>query len=295
MELQLRNISKCYGARQVLQPVDLTLNCGVYALLGPNGAGKTTLMNIITDLIPPTTGEVLFDGTEIHRLGTQYRKKLGYLPQNPGLYPEFTARELLEYFACLKQIVSPKQEIDSLLELVNLTEEKNKKIGTFSGGMKRRIGIAIALLGDPALLILDEPTTGLDPEERVRFRTLISKIGFSRTVIYATHIISDVVSIASQIILIQNGSMIKIAGRRELLDAVSGQVWEMTVPAQEIAHWSKRFHLTGLTPEGDRAVLRMLSPVCPDPSARQAIPNFEEVYLYWFRRQEEDHASSSPA
>ena len=193
MKLSFENISKLYGDTVALQQIDLTLGSGVYGLLGPNGAGKTTLMRIMTDLLAPSTGRVLLDGQDIAVMGAAFRKKLGYLPQDFGVYPNFTAEQFLLYIARLKGLskFDAKRQTDNLLRMVGLEDKKQKKLKGFSGGQRQRVGIAQALLGNPEILVLDEPTAGLDPEERIRFRGIISELSQQKIVLLSTHIVSD--------------------------------------------------------------------------------------------------------
>lgn len=285
MELKLTHLTKLYRKHRALNDVSLTLHTGVYALLGPNGAGKTTMMRMVADLLQPSDGTVCFDGKEVHALGEAFRRQLGYLPQNPDFYPNFTARELLRYFACLKKIPDPAAEIGMLLEQVHLSADADRTVGGFSGGMRRRLGIAIALLGKPSVLILDEPTAGLDPEERIRFRNIISSIGFSCIVIYATHIISDIITIAEEIILIKDGKLLQMAKPDELLSALNGQVWLCTVSPSEVAQLQQQYYVTNLIKQAENVTMRILSDHAPCDAAKTVEPNFEEVYVYWFRER----------
>ncbi len=207
MKLSFENISKLYGDTVALQQIDLTLGSGVYGLLGPNGAGKTTLMRIMTDLLAPSTGRVLLDGQDIAVMGAAFRKKLGYLPQDFGVYPNFTAEQFLLYIARLKGLskFDAKRQTDNLLRMVGLEDKKQKKLKGFSGGQRQRVGIAQALLGNPEILVLDEPTAGLDPEERIRFRGIISELSQQKLVLLSTHIVSDLEAVANEIILLRKG------------------------------------------------------------------------------------------
>ena len=212
MKLSFENISKLYGDTVALQQIDLTLGSGVYGLLGPNGAGKTTLMRIMTDLLAPSTGRVLLDGQDIAVMGAAFRKKLGYLPQDFGVYPNFTAEQFLLYIARLKGLskFDAKRQTDNLLRMVGLEDKKQKKLKGFSGGQRQRVGIAQALLGNPEILVLDEPTAGLDPEERIRFRGIISELSQQKIVLLSTHIVSDLEAVANEIILLRKGVVLEI-------------------------------------------------------------------------------------
>ena len=217
-ELILKNVDFSYGKNKVLQDINIVLEKGVTALLGPNGAGKTTLINIIMALYKPDRGEVIYDNHNVRKLKESYYDYIGYLPQMPQFYKNFTAAQFLEYMGTLKGIEKKelKNKINELLILVNLRDERNKKIGAFSGGMRQRLGIAQALLNDPHILILDEPTAGLDPNERIRFRNIISQIGSSKIVILATHIVSDVECIASKAIFIKDKHAVLINNLSDL-------------------------------------------------------------------------------
>jgi len=217
--LEIKNLSKSYNRKPALKDISMTIENGLYALLGPNGAGKSTLINIITDNLNADSGEILYDGTPSKKLGADFRKLLGFMPQQQGLYETFTGRRFLGYMAALKKI--PKKEISAEIErvssLVNLSDELDKRLGAYSGGMKQRILIAQAVIGDPKLLILDEPTAGLDPKERVRMRNLISGLSSGRIVIMATHVVSDIETVADEIILLKEGQLVAKASASELI------------------------------------------------------------------------------
>ena len=243
MKLSFENISKLYGDTVALQQIDLTLGSGVYGLLGPNGAGKTTLMRIMTDLLAPSTGRVLLDGQDIAVMGAAFRKKLGYLPQDFGVYPNFTAEQFLLYIARLKGLskFDAKRQTDNLLRMVGLEDKKQKKLKGFSGGHRQRVGIAQALLGDPEILVLDEPTAGLDPEERIRFRGIISDLSQQKLVLLSTHIVSDLEAVANEIILLRKGVVLEMQKPASLLEQLNGQVWLVTVPAADETALTKQY------------------------------------------------------
>ena len=243
MRLTLEHIGKLYGDTVALEQVDLTLEHGIHGLLGPNGAGKTTLMRIMTDLLEPSTGRVLLDGRDISALGVEFRKQLGYLPQDFGVYPNFTAEQFLLYIARLKGLskFEAKQQSNQLLRLVGLEDKAQKKLKGFSGGQRQRVGIAQALLGDPELLILDEPTAGLDPEERIRFRGILSGLSQRKTVLLSTHIVSDLEAVAHDVILLRKGRVLAVERPQTLLAQLQGQVWTVAVSDGEEPGWTSGY------------------------------------------------------
>ena len=286
MKLSFEHISKLYGDTVALQQIDLTLGSGVYGLLGPNGAGKTTLMRIMTDLLAPSTGRVLLDGQDIAVMGAAFRKKLGYLPQDFGVYPNFTAEQFLLYIARLKGLskFEAKRQTDELLRMVGLEDKKQKKLKGFSGGQRQRVGIAQALLGDPEILVLDEPTAGLDPEERIRFRGIISDLSQQKLVLLSTHIVSDLEAVANEIILLRKGVVLEMQKPASLLDRLNGQVWLVTVPAADEAALTKQYTCSNVMHIDGKSVIRLLSESAPRPDAVPPAPNMEDLYLYYFGR-----------
>lgn len=284
MKYTLENISKLYGVTAALSEVNLTLGNGVYGLLGPNGAGKTTMMRIMTDLLSPSTGRVLLDGEDIHRLGASFRSRIGYLPQDFGYYPNFTAEQYLLYIARLKGI-APKEakiEIYKLLEKVGLRDKMKQRLKSFSGGQRQRIGIAQALLGDPDILILDEPTAGLDPEERIRFRGIISALSRNKCVILSTHIVSDLEAVANEIVLLKRGCVIGKSHPSQLLEEISGKVWMVKVSPSEERGIMDGFLCSNVAYENGESHIRVISKAKPHESAVPISPNMEDVYLYYF-------------
>ena len=284
MELTFDRLTKEYGAKIAVDRVSAALGPGVHGLLGANGAGKTTLMRMACGVLRPTSGEVRFDGAPIERMGGDYRALLGYLPQDFGYYPEFTALDFLLYLAALKGLprAAARQQSRDLLELVGLTGEAGHRIRTFSGGMRQRLGIAQALLGDPQLLVLDEPTAGLDPKERVRFRNLIARLGARRTVLLSTHIVSDVEHIAGTILILKNGVLLQSGPRDAVLQAVQGKVWTCTLPPAEAEALCARYPAADTCPAGEQVALRLLADARPCPGAQPAEPTLEDLYLYHF-------------
>ena len=288
MALVLENVSKLYGDTVALDRTSLALNCGIYGLLGPNGAGKTTLMRIMTDLLAPSTGRVLLDGQDISALGGEFRKRLGYLPQDFGVYPNFTAEQFLLYIGRLKGLskFEAKRQTDKLLHLVGLEKKQRKKLGSFSGGERQRVGIVQALLGDPDILILDEPTAGLDPEERIRFRGILSGLSQQRLVLLSTHIVSDLEAVANEIILLKNGVVLKRETPFELLRTLEGAVWTVRVPAGEEAVLTGEDLCSNVMHRDGKSVLRLLSDRKPHPDAASTTPNMEDMYLKYLGKQE---------
>lgn len=286
MKLSFENISKLYGDTVALQQIDLTLGSGVYGLLGPNGAGKTTLMRIMTDLLAPSTGRVLLDGQDIAVMGAAFRKKLGYLPQDFGVYPNFTAEQFLLYIARLKGLskFDAKRQTDNLLRMVGLEDKKQKKLKGFSGGQRQRVGIAQALLGNPEILVLDEPTAGLDPEERIRFRGIISELSQQKIVLLSTHIVSDLEAVANEIILLRKGVVLEMQKPSALLERLNGQVWIVTVPAADETALTKQYTCSNVMHTDGKSVIRLLSESAPRPDAVPTTPNMEDLYLYYFGR-----------
>lgn len=290
MELEIRNVTKRYRDKTAVADVSLTLTAGVWGLLGANGAGKTTLMRMITGILRPTTGQILCDGVEIGALGGAYREKLGYLPQEFGFYPEFTVQDYLEYMAALKGLprAEAARQIDALLERVSLTEVRRKKIVKLSGGMKRRVGIAQALLNDPEILILDEPTAGLDPGERVRFRNLLSEFAQDRIVLISTHIVSDVEYIAAENAVMKDGKIIAVDTTEGLVQQIEGKVWQGSAPAGELPRWEHCLQVVNLRNEPDGTVtLRYLAEAPQLPGSIPARPKLEDLYLWLFPEETE--------
>lgn len=289
MQLRTQNLTKNFGDKCAVDHVNLTFERGVYGLLGPNGAGKTTLMRMMVDVLPPSSGKVTLDGVSIGELGAKYRDILGYMPQEIGFYRDFTAKRFLQYLSALKGLDPnyANRRIDELLDLVGLADVKNKRLGQFSGGMIRRIGIAQALLNDPRILILDEPTAGLDPNERIRFRNILSELSEDRIVILSTHIVSDVQSIAGQVILLKEGKVINYDTTENLRRLVEGKVWLANVSHSELSKLKQRLPIGNVLQKDDHFEIRIVSDAKPLDNATPAEPSLEDVFVYVFGGQEE--------
>jgi len=282
VQLEIDNVSKRYsGGNWALRNFSLQLSPGVLGLLGPNGAGKTTLMSILATITRATEGRVTWNGQDLAAHPDSLRATLGYLPQDFGVYPNLNAVEFLEYLAAVKGLdaASSKQRIDELLNLVNLTDVRKRPLGSYSGGMKQRIGIAQALLNDPQLLIVDEPTAGLDPEERVRFRNLLSELSGERIVILSTHIVSDVEATATDIALIAQGSLVAHASPENLLQRVDGRVWEWVLPSAELNTARQKYLISNTARRSDGVHARVIADSPPN-GALPVTPNLEDAYLY---------------
>ena len=288
MELSVDRLTKHYGSKIAVDQVSATLKPGVYGLLGANGAGKTTFMRMLCAILESTSGEVFLDGREITSMGADYRNVLGYLPQDFGYYPNYTVMEFLLYVSALKGIPKKiaKKRAEKLLEEVGLSHVAHKKIKTFSGGMKQRVGIAQALLNNPEILILDEPTAGLDPKERVRFRNLISDYAGDKIVILSTHIVSDIEAIADEVLLMKKGKFVLQGSAYELIKKADGKVWELTVSPTEAKEWQKKTTVANLRHEGGQVVLRIISDNMPCENAVPCEATLEDLYLYYFPAEE---------
>jgi len=282
MHLVVDNLSKNYrGGVQALRSVQLSLRPGVLGLLGPNGAGKSTLMRILATVTQPSSGRVLWNNMDIARNPDALRGILGYLPQDFGVYPNLSAIELLEYLSAVKGISAgaARKRIGELLELVNLADSAKRPLSGYSGGMRQRVGIAQALLNDPQLLIVDEPTAGLDPEERVRFRNLLSELAGERIVILSTHIVSDVEAVATSIAILAHGQLLAHNVPEAILASVSGKVWEVVVPTSELSALRQSQLISSTAHRSDGVHARIVAKEKPHPCARSAEPTIEDAYL----------------
>lgn len=284
MELTIDRLTKQFDNVLAVDRVSVRLTPGVYGLLGANGAGKTTLMRLFCNILSPSSGEITYNGANIRELGENYRDILGYLPQSFGYYPNFTAMKFMLYIASLKGLPSKvaKDRSKELLVEVGLSQVQNKKIKTFSGGMKRRLGIAQAMLNDPEILVLDEPTAGLDPKERVRFRNLISELSQDKIVILSTHIVSDVAYIANEIIMMKKGQIIHKGSRLELLSNIEGKVWECNLTQNQAEKIEDKYSIINATYTDKQVHLRIVADDCPIDGAVKVEANLEDLYLYYF-------------
>ena len=285
MELKLEHISKSYGKNKALSDFSMTFTPGIYALLGPNGSGKSTLMNIITDNLKADAGEIFFDGENVKKMGVRFREKIGFMPQYPGLYPNFTAREFLFYMATLKDIPKKqmKDAVESVLSAVELSDVAGQKISSFSGGMKQRLALAQATLGDPEIIILDEPTAGLDPKQRISVRNYISSIALKKIVIIATHVVSDIEFIAKDAIILKKGVIIDDAPPAILTKKMENKVWNLRCRDSEVPNYESRYRVTSIAKaENDFADLRVLSDTKPTETAEMLSPTLEDYYLSIF-------------
>ncbi len=298
MDLTIDRLSKRFGAKIAVDRVSARLVPGVYGLLGANGAGKTTLMRMVCDVLRPTSGEIRFDGRDVRALGDGYRARLGYLPQDFGYYPDFTALDFMCYLAALKGLGrrAARNRSLELLETVGLADVAGSKVRTFSGGMKQRLGIAQAVINDPAVLVLDEPTAGLDPKERVRFRNLIASFAQDKIVILSTHIVSDVEYIADEILVMRAGSFVMRGAPGEVVAQVAGKVWECHVDVRRADELAAGSCVSNVHYASDgHAVVRVVADEPPTADARPLDPVLEDVYLYVFRDEAQMPAASAVA
>ncbi|EPB8145352.1 ATP-binding cassette domain-containing protein [Clostridium perfringens] len=286
--LVVNNVSKKYGSFYALKDINLEFNNGVYALLAPNGAGKTTLIKLLTTLIFPTSGEILYKGTDIVSLDGEYRDIIGYLPQDFGYYRNYTPRKFLLYLAALKGIKKEDavEKVKEVLKVVSLENVENKKMKGFSGGMIQRVGIAQALLNDPKILILDEPTAGLDPKERVRFRNLLSDLSRDRIVIISTHIVSDIEFISNEIIMIKDHKILYKDSIENICSTLDGMVYETSMTFEESKEFRKKYILLSEKQDGGIMKARFISQGNNDEKWVRVNPNIEDVFLYQYRDEE---------
>lgn len=284
MNLELDNLTKKFGDFTAVNHVSTTMTNGVYGLLGVNGAGKTTLMRMLCTLLKPTSGTIRCNGKDVFEMDSEYRRLLGYLPQEFGFYPEFTVQDYLLYISTLKGIrpVVAKKRVKELIGRVGLTKAADKKMKKLSGGMKRRAGIAQAMLNNPEILILDEPTAGLDPNERIRFRNLISELSEERLVLLSTHIVSDIEYIANEIWLMKDGTLMHKGTTDKIISSMPETVWECFVEKNMVSDFMKKYKISNMKAEPDGAVLRIISPEKPYMNAKSVEASLEDVFLYYF-------------
>lgn len=291
MKLELSKISKAYGKNKALSEFSATLEPGIYALLGPNGSGKSTLMNIITENLKADSGEILFNGESTKSMGVRFREKIGFMPQYPGLYPSFSVEDIMWYMAKLKGISNEAaaKEIPQRLGAVELTDSLKSKVSSLSGGMKQRLALATAVLGNPDILILDEPTAGLDPKQRITVRNYIASISLQKIVIIATHVVSDVEFIAKDIIILKKGVIQSIAPPEKLTESINGKVWTADVPESYVEKIQAVARVTNIAKDGDSVCMRILSDIDLAPMAKPVVPSLEDYYLYVFGSDEAAH------
>ena len=294
MELQLEHLSKTYGTVQALKDISYTFKPGIYGILGANGAGKSTMINLITDNVARDKGSagesILYDGQDILKLGSRFRGIIGYMPQQQGFYEDFSPKAFLRYMAEIKGIKGKnekgqtvKEQIDELLEVVNLTGVAYKKIGGFSGGMKQRVLLAQALLGDPDILILDEPTAGLDPKERIAIRNYIAELSRNKIILFATHVVSDIECIADYVLLLKKGEIIAMGTPVELIEKMHGKVAEITCTLDEVGKLQEKYHIGNIRQRKNGIALRLVGDELPDEAVMvDENIDLEDVYLYYF-------------
>ncbi|WP_343345167.1 ABC transporter ATP-binding protein [Terrisporobacter petrolearius] len=287
MELIIKNISKEFKDKIAVDKFSVTLSSGIYGLLGPNGSGKTTLMRILADVSSASSGDILVNGESKNKLGAEYRDLIGYVPQNIGFYKNFTAEKFLYYVAALKGVDKniEKSKIDELLKFVNLEQDRKRRIGKFSGGMKQRLGIAQALLNEPKILILDEPTAGLDPNERIRFKNLIAQLSKGKIVILSTHIVSDIEFIANEVLVMKDGKLVEKSSLEEILDTVRGKVYTLSVNECDLDEVENKFKISSMIRNNSGINVRVVGDKKPNINKFKYIeeePNLEDVFLYYF-------------
>lgn len=293
MELELKELSKSYGSVKALNKISYTFKPGIYGILGANGAGKSTMINLITDNVSRDSnngGNILYDGEDILKLGKKFRTIVGYMPQQQGFYEDFSPKAFLKYMAEVKGLKrkneegkSVAQQIDELLEVVNLTSVAYKKIGGFSGGMKQRVLLAQALLGNPKVLILDEPTAGLDPKERIGIRNYIAELSKDKIILFATHVVSDIECIADKVILVKKGQIVATGTPVELIEKMQGKVAELTCTLEDVGKLQEQYKVGNIRQRKNGLALRLVGDTLPDEAVKvEDNIDLEDVYLYYF-------------
>ena len=293
MELELKELSKSYGSVKALNKISYTFKPGIYGILGVNGAGKSTMINLITDNVSRDSnngGNILYDGEDILKLGKKFRAIVGYMPQQQGFYEDFSPKAFLKYMAEVKGLKrkneegkSVAQQIDELLEVVNLTSVAYKKIGGFSGGMKQRVLLAQALLGNPKVLILDEPTAGLDPKERIGIRNYIAELSKDKIILFATHVVSDIECIADKVILVKKGQIVATGTPVELIEKMQGKVAELTCTLEDVGKLQEQYKVGNIRQRKNGLALRLVGDTLPDEAVKvEDNIDLEDVYLYYF-------------
>lgn len=297
MELTVKHLTKEFKDITAVQNVSLTMTAGVYGLLGVNGAGKTTLMRMLCTLLHPTRGSITWDGADIFVMDRDYRRLLGYLPQDFGFYPDFTVYDYLMYVASIKGLrpAAARHRAKALLHQVGMEEHAGKKMKKLSGGMKRRAGIAQAMIGNPKILILDEPTAGLDPNERIRFRNLINTLSEERLVLLSTHIVSDIAYIANKILLMKNGAIRAQGTSEDLLSAMPEKVWSLTVPREAAKTYMHHYKISNVKATSNEAELRILSEKRPSEAAVLEQATLEDLFLAYFGEMSTNREDESNA
>lgn len=284
MTLHFEKVDKSYGKNHALCEFTATLTPGIYALMGPNGSGKSTLINILTDNLKADSGEISYNGENIIKMGVKFREKIGFMPQYPGMYPNFTVERFMWYMAALKGLKKEEaaRQIAEVLTAVELADLPNRKIGALSGGMKQRLALAQAVLGDPEILILDEPTAGLDPKQRIAIRNYIAKIALKKIVLIATHVVSDVEYIAKEVIFLKKGQITDLASAHELASKIEGKVFELACGSGEVAAMQARYRVINIAQNNSGVTLRVLSEEMPEGEAKAVAPSLEDYYLWVF-------------
>lgn len=291
MELEMNNLTKKFGDFTAVKQLNLSMTRGVYGLLGKNGAGKTTFMRMLCTLLTPTEGNILCDGRDIFKMEGEYRKLLGYLPQDFGFYPEFTVRDYLLYIASIKGLppAVAKKRTKELLAAMGLEKYAGRKMKKLSGGMKRRAGIAQAMMNHPKILILDEPTAGLDPNERIRFRNLISEFSEDRLVLLSTHIVSDVEYIANDIWLMNEGEIVRQGTPKQITESMKQKVWECLVEKRAVPLLARQYKISNMKADTQGVQVRVIAGEKPAEYAKEAVPSLEDAFLYYFGEEAGDN------